>query len=173
MVEFFGIFKKRIPVFVRLFNFFSPKKFRLLSVFCPSFLFLKFDIKNGLRFWKTEKIRKKNGNIKKNGKKTEKRRKFGKTDPCISVFWNFRFFSGIFPAIFRFFSVFQNAIRFYFFLKYGKKTEKKTEILKNANCRIRFFFRFTPVRVRFFRRNPFFVRHFFVRASFQVRAWWQ
>ena len=25
-------------------------KFRLLSVFCPSFLFLKFDIKNGLRF---------------------------------------------------------------------------------------------------------------------------
>ena len=114
-------------------------KFRLLSVFCPSFLFLKFDIKNGLRFWKTEKIRKKNGNIKKNGKKTEKRRKFGKTDPSISVFWNFRFFSGIFPAIFRFFSVFQNAIRFYFFLKYGQKTEKKRKFWKTQIAGSGFF----------------------------------
>ena len=45
------------------------------------------------------------------------------------------------------------------------KKRKKTEILKNGNCRIRFFFRFTPFCVRFLELNPFFVRHFFVRVG--------
>ena len=80
-----------------------------------------------MRFWKTEKKRKKNGNLKK----TE----IWKTDPSISVFWNLRFFSGNFPAIFRQFSVFQKRNPFFVIYFFLKKTDKKRK--KNGNFKKR------------------------------------
>ena len=112
----------------------------------------------------------------KNGKNPEKKRKYKKNGkkrkkdgnlekrirpfPFFEISVFFQHFSGNFPFFFRF----SKRNPFLFFFKIRTKNGKKTEILKNANCRICFFFRFTPVRVRFFRRNPFFVRHFFVRV---------
>ena len=130
-------------------------KFRLLSVFCPSFLFLKFNIKKRIAFLKNgknpEKKRKYKKKRKKNGKKTE----IWKDGSVHFRFLKFPFFFRHFSGNFPFFSVFQNAIRFYFFQIRTKK-RKKNGNFEKRKLPDPFFFPFHSGLCPFFRTQSVF-----------------